>query len=152
MKKRKFYCFIYKKYEIYFKFKYRYEKDITIEDLTLLCDLFYLPFEHGSKGIQILNEFYWLKSNAIILVSQKKHLDISSAKPEVQEWFRRSEKFSKLCQAVYILTKKIALIPNKEICYDLYSYVWDISAVISLMNAFIKWLCKYFKFKTFFFQ
>lgn len=43
----------------------------------------------------------------------------------------------------------MALIPNKEICYDLYSYVWDISAVISLMNAFIKWLCKYFKPETF---
>jgi len=30
----------------------------------LLCDLFYLPFEHGSQGLQILLEFQWLKTNA----------------------------------------------------------------------------------------
>lgn len=61
-----------------------YEKDITVEDLFLLCDLFYLPFEHGSRSLQIINEFYWLKTNASVLVSSfKKGQDISSAKPEV---------------------------------------------------------------------
>lgn len=60
------------------------EKDITVEDLYLLCDLFYLPFEHGSRSIQIINEFYWLKSNASVLVnSYKRGQDIASAKPEV---------------------------------------------------------------------
>jgi protein O-GlcNAcase/histone acetyltransferase len=29
-----------------------------------LCDLFYLPFEHGGQGLQLLHEFNWLKSNA----------------------------------------------------------------------------------------
>jgi protein O-GlcNAcase/histone acetyltransferase len=26
--------------------------------------LFYLPFEHGGQGLQLLHEFNWLKSNA----------------------------------------------------------------------------------------
>lgn len=46
-------------------------KMLTIEDLSLLCDLFYLPFEHGGQGIQILQEFNWLKSNAHVVLKKK---------------------------------------------------------------------------------
>lgn len=64
------------------------EKEITVNDLFLLCDLFYLPFEHGSRSLQIINEFYWLKSNATVLISSyKKGQDLSSAKPEVRDFF-----------------------------------------------------------------
>lgn len=143
------------------------DKDITVEDLYLLCDLFYLPFEHGSRSLQIINEFYWLKTNASVLVSSyKKGQDISSAKPEVcwifleifspeinlktlifgfyqvQEWFQRAEKFYNICHSVIMLAKKIASCANKELCYDLYSYVWDMAGVITLLCAFIKWLGK----------
>ena len=45
---------------------------ITKEDLSLLCDLFYLPFEHGGQGIQLLQEFNWLKSNAQIVIHKPK--------------------------------------------------------------------------------
>lgn len=34
---------------------------LTIDDVTLLVDLFYLPFEHGAQGMWLLNEFQWLK-------------------------------------------------------------------------------------------
>lgn len=51
-------------------------QQLTAEDINLLCDLFYLPFEHGTQGIQLLQEFYWLHTNA--------HLASASiAKPEV---------------------------------------------------------------------
>lgn len=48
------------------------EKQLTHEDLSLLCDLFYLPFEHGGQGIQLLQEFNWLKSNAHVVMKQSK--------------------------------------------------------------------------------
>lgn len=48
------------------------DKQLTQEDLSLLCDLFYLPFEHGGQGIQVLQEFNWLKSNAQIVMKQSK--------------------------------------------------------------------------------
>lgn len=116
-------------------------KNITVDDLFLLCDLFYLPFEHGSRSLQIINEFYWLKSNASVLInSYKKGQDLSTAKPEVQEWFQRADKFYNICQSVITLAKKIASCANKELCYDLYSYVWDIAGVVILLCAFIKWL------------
>lgn len=115
---------------------------MTIDDLNLLCDLFYLPFEHGSKALQLLNEFYWLKSNALLLININK-MKTSEITPEIQEWFRKSEDFFKLCQTVNNLSRKIANCINRELCYDLYSYVWDISAVISLLTAFVKWLCEF---------
>lgn len=71
------------------------DKDIAIEDLSLLCDLFYLPFEHGSRSIQIINEFYWLKTNACVLVSSyKKGQDLASAKPEVSGWAPEAHRHS----------------------------------------------------------
>lgn len=47
-------------------------KQLTQEDLSLLCDLFYLPFEHGGQGIQLLQEFNWLKSNAYLVMKKSK--------------------------------------------------------------------------------
>jgi len=61
-------------------------------------------------------------------------------KPEVSEWLQRSEGFAKLCAGVQDLLVKIANCENKEISHDLYSYVWDLSGALSLLNCFVKWL------------
>ena len=54
------------------------EKQLTHEDLSLLCDLFYLPFEHGGQGIQLLQEFNWLKSNAYVVMKKLKEEEQAS--------------------------------------------------------------------------
>ncbi|KAH8306245.1 hypothetical protein KR018_005071 [Drosophila ironensis] len=118
---------------------------ITIEDLSLLCDLFYLPFEHGSRGVKLLVEFNWLKANANVVLRDRPvggaGGDASkSMKPEVSEWRTRCEQFDKLCTKVLELLVKIANCQNKEICHELYSYVWDISGALSLLNCYVKWL------------
>jgi len=43
------------------------DNSLTVEDLHLLCDLFYLPYDHGAQGNQLLNEFHWLKTNAHVV-------------------------------------------------------------------------------------
>lgn len=111
---------------------------ITFEDILLLCDLFYLPFEHGKQGLQLLNEFHWLKINANILLDSKTTGD--SDNPEVEEWYRRSEKLLKLGDAIFVLTKRIAACVNRELCYDLFTYAWEISSVVSIFIAYVKWL------------
>lgn len=94
--------------------------------------------------MHIMNEFHWLQNNATVLVSSyKKGQDIAAAKPEVQEWFQRSEKFVGNCQSVIGLAKRLATIPNKELCYDLFAYVWELAGVVTLLSAFVKWLCEY---------
>ncbi|EDS33095.1 conserved hypothetical protein [Culex quinquefasciatus] len=39
-------------------FRNAHEMELTCADIMLLCDLFYLPFEHGSKALQLLAEFH----------------------------------------------------------------------------------------------
>lgn len=64
------------------------DRDLQYEDLLLLCDLFYLPFEHGAQGLQILQEFNWLKSNAHLVAQSnlRKHTRATSGEdsPEVR--------------------------------------------------------------------
>ncbi|KAM8706923.1 hypothetical protein ACLKA7_011083 [Drosophila subpalustris] len=120
---------------------------ISLEDLSLLCDLFYLPFEHGSRGLKLLSEFQWLKVNANVMLQVGASGTAGAGgdaakpiKPEVSEWLQRSEGFAKLCAGVQDLLFKVADCENKEISHDLYSYVWDISGALSLLNGFVQWL------------
>ncbi|KAL1498143.1 hypothetical protein ABEB36_008992 [Hypothenemus hampei] len=118
--------------------KEKQTSSLTHEDLALLCDLFYLPFEHGAQGLQLLQEFHWLKSNAHIVISANQRKDNIS--PEVQEWFSRAEKMNEMTQAVNKVFEHMSSCNNREMLYDLYSYIWDIRGVISLLNSYIKWL------------
>lgn len=111
---------------------------ITYDDILLFCDLFYLPFEHGKQGLQLLNEFQWLKTNANVLSGKKNSAD--SDDPEIQEWYRRSNKLLKLGDSVFLLTRRIASCVNRELCYDLFAYAWEISSVVSIYMAYVKWL------------
>lgn len=147
---------------------FRKENLLTAEDLSLLCDLFYLPYEHGGQGLQLLQEFNWLKSNAHLVIAANQVKD--RTKPEVsanrfaeiergdnnifsqvQEWFSRAEKMNEMTEAVNRLFHHMASCSNRELLYDLYAYLWDIRGVISLLNSYIKWLGTFcFKILTFF--
>lgn len=52
-----------------------------------MCDLFYLPFEHGPQSVQYLTEFNWLKSNAHLVSHENlrklKKDNAAESKPEV---------------------------------------------------------------------
>ena len=47
------------------------EKKLTEEDVMLLVELFYLPYEHGPKAVAMLEEVHWLKSNAFSVCEAK---------------------------------------------------------------------------------
>lgn len=56
-----------------------------------MCDLFYLPFEHGPQSVQYLTEFNWLKSNAHLVSKENqrklKKNNLTETKPEVSVLF-----------------------------------------------------------------
>ena len=56
---------------------------LELEDLLLLTDLFYLPFEHGKKAVTIMTEFNWLKSNSHLVIEHNKNNQDGPQKPEV---------------------------------------------------------------------
>ncbi|CAI6368457.1 unnamed protein product [Macrosiphum euphorbiae] len=124
--------------------KHSYERDLTEEDLLLMCDLFYLPFEHGPQSVQYLTEFNWLKSNAYLVSNENlrksKKKDSTDPKPEIEEWYERAKRMDELTEQVNELFQRLTFSANRELVHDLYPYVWDVRCVISLLNFYVKWL------------
>jgi hypothetical protein len=38
--------------------------DLTLDDIRLLVELFYLPYQNGSNAQQMFSHFYWLRYNS----------------------------------------------------------------------------------------
>lgn len=63
---------------------------VNFENLSLLVDLYYLPFEHGINGINLLNDIKWLKDNSRILIG-KNLQDEKCNHSEYQQQLRQCE-------------------------------------------------------------
>jgi len=48
-----------------------------------------------------------------------------------------------MSEQVNELFQRLTFSPNRELVHDLYPYVWDVRCIISLLNFYVKWLCKY---------
>lgn len=60
---------------------------LSIEDLSLLAELFYLPYEHGPKAMQMLKEFNWLRANSSVVsvnCKRKESEKVGVISPRVQ--------------------------------------------------------------------
>ncbi|MEQ2167526.1 hypothetical protein GOODEAATRI_005024 [Goodea atripinnis] len=82
---------------------------LTMDDLNLLSDLFYLPYEHGAMARIMLEELDWLKN----------HRQDAAAQTE--------EMFNRLSNA-----------PNRSVLYDLYNYICDIKSGVGLARTYVK--------------
>lgn len=109
---------------------------INFENLSLLIDLFYLPFEHGSHGYTLLNDIKWLRDNSDILISQNiqnqqeqqtsdtsknsiindetgDNLVMASDESEnVKNWFERAERLNNLCACISRLVNTLIVSSN----------------------------------------
>ncbi|TRY74205.1 hypothetical protein DNTS_004370 [Danionella cerebrum] len=109
---------------------------LNLEDLTLLAELFYLPYEHGPKAAQMLKEFNWLRAN-----SNYVSVNSNAKDPEkVSEWQSRAENFEEMCCSVMQMFTRLSNSANRTILYDLYPYIWDIKSIISMVKSFVQWL------------
>uniref|UniRef100_A0A4W4GG85 Protein O-GlcNAcase n=1 Tax=Electrophorus electricus TaxID=8005 RepID=A0A4W4GG85_ELEEL len=124
---------------------------LTLEDLTLLAELFYLPYEHGPKAVQMLKEFNWLRANSSIVSVNSKCKDPEKVSGIVQatlvlcvcqvaEWHSRAENFEEMCCSVMQMFTRLSNSANRTILYDLYPYIWDIKSIISMVKSFVLWL------------
>ncbi|KAB7499146.1 Protein O-GlcNAcase [Armadillidium nasatum] len=115
------------------------ENELNVDDLQLLADLFYLPFEHGKLGLHFLTEFNWLKVNSHLVIEHNRDSS-GTPKPEVQEWLNKASKFDEMTKAVKKMADKLLKVKNRSLLYELYPYVWDMRGVISLLNSYVQWL------------
>ncbi|XP_040217176.1 protein O-GlcNAcase [Rana temporaria] len=109
---------------------------VTLDDLQLLADLFFLPYEHGPKGAQMLKEFQWLRANSSVVSVNSDDDDAD----KVSEWRERATTFEEMCGVVMTMFTRLSNCPNRTILYDLYPYVWDIKSIISMVKSFVQWL------------
>ena len=110
----------------------------SLDDLRLLVDFFYLPFQHGAMACTLLEEFIWLKGNAPGHGTMQ--CDPGERSGEVAQWLERAKQFRCLCTAVSDMYGRLTSIPNRLILYDLYHYVWDAKEMTSLLNSYLSWL------------
>ena len=114
---------------------------LTTNDLLLICDLFYLPYEYGPRGVHLLKTAHWLISNVDRLSGSQ---GMADHKPPVREWYESAMHFhdchKDLCQVV----DKFVNITNRDLLYELYNYVSDMRSCMSLVNGYIKWHGKIF--------
>lgn len=62
---------------------------------------------------------------------------------QVEEWKIRAEKFEEMCCSVIQMFTRLSNSANRTILYDLYSYIWDIKSIISMVKSFVQWLGRY---------
>ncbi|XP_021351407.1 protein O-GlcNAcase-like isoform X2 [Mizuhopecten yessoensis] len=104
------------------------------EDLSLLVDLFYLPFEHGTQGVKMLQNLRWVKCNAFqVTQAQKKQ-------SEVAEWMENADTFITDVKRVQDMAKRLYEVPNVSLAHTIFPYVWDILGVLETCAAYVAWL------------
>lgn len=114
----------------------------SLEDLNLLVDFFYLPFQHGHRAHSILEDFAWLKDNApahTLEFYYEKSMTAEGSE-EVTKWLECAKQFHCRCTAVNDMYVRLTAIPNRLILYDLYHYVWDAKETTLLLNSYVSWL------------
>jgi len=111
---------------------------LTVEDLSFLVDMFYTPFEHGSRAVEMLTDLYWLSSKCHILSNSESSRATTST--EVEEWKQRAAKFERDVAAFQQMIHHLCSAPNKALLFDLYPYIWDMKTALSLGVTYIKWL------------
>lgn len=104
---------------------------LTLDDLTLLSDLFYLPYEHGPTARTMLQELDWLKNHSVVA---------SADTDQTAEWRSRAQQFDGMCKAVVQMFNRLSNAPNRSILYDLYNYICDIKTGVGLAQAYVKGL------------
>ncbi|XP_072433853.1 protein O-GlcNAcase isoform X2 [Chiloscyllium punctatum] len=108
---------------------------LTLANLQLMVDLFYLPYEHGEETAGLLREFHWLKANSDF-VSANAKMELKKG----EEWRARAAAFQLACDRIDQLFRQFMSSSNRAIVYDLYPYLWDIRNTLVVAKAFVMWL------------
>ncbi|CAN9509923.1 unnamed protein product [Ophioblennius macclurei] len=110
---------------------------LTLDDLKLLSDLFYLPYEHGATARTMLAELDWLRTHRQAAAAA---VAAEDADPVTAEWRTRAKQFEDLCDAVVQMFNRLSNAPNRSVLYDLYNYICDIKSGVGLARAYVKTL------------
>merc|ERR1719225_1878422 len=66
----------------------------------------------------------------------------SGTKDDKEEWEHRAERFNDMVKNVVGIFQKLCACQNRELVYDLYTYLWEMCSVLLTLNGFVHWLAR----------
>lgn len=111
-------------------------ENFTREDLGLLVDFFYTPFDHGMTSTQLLQDLHFLKVNAGVVVQGQAKTNLA----EATAWMEAADKFLAVVQKVDRMIRLLQMIPNTAVVHEFFSYLWDLQGLIQLCACYVQWL------------
>ncbi len=95
---------------------------LSIEELELLCDCFYLPTQLGARARAFLNDFRFLLREA------------------PGRWGAADRRFETTCAALIGLFDKMSTLKNRDLFYTLYRHLWGLREELRLIRKYVSWL------------
>ncbi len=66
----------------------------------------------------------------------------SGSGEERSEWERRASRFKQTVLDIQTLFVKLCTCQNRELVYDIYTYLWDMCMCVQTLDGFVQWLAK----------
>lgn len=95
---------------------------IGLEELELLGDFFYLPFDHGPRAAALLED-----ARALL-----------EAPPA--SWGTRLDRLRDTVASVERLAVKITELDNRDLLYSLHGYMWELRHELAALLGYLDWL------------
>ncbi|NXH17239.1 OGA GlcNAcase, partial [Bucco capensis] len=109
---------------------------LTLEEVRMLVELFYLPYHHGTLAQHLLEHFRWLWANSL-------SVGVPATAPDACGgtcWRGRAQLFQLLCTQICRLHSHFVSSAGRALLYDLHPYLWDIRNMLLAASAFVLWL------------
>ncbi|KFV53521.1 Bifunctional protein NCOAT, partial [Tyto alba] len=109
---------------------------LTLGEVQMLVELFYLPYHHGPLAQHLLEHFRWLWANSL-------SVGVPATAPDGcggMQWRGRAQTFQLLCAQTCRLHSRFVSSAGRALLYDLHPYLWDIRNMLLAASAFVLWL------------
>ncbi|NXF12798.1 OGA GlcNAcase, partial [Smithornis capensis] len=132
---------------------------LTLKEVQMLVELFYLPYHHGALAQELLEHFQWLRANSLsvgvvatapdacrvrlvqaLLREGACHGWLMPVCPQGTRWRGRAQSFQLLCKQMCRLHSRFVSAAGRALLYDLHPYLWDIRNMLLAASAFVLWL------------
>ncbi|NXT59285.1 OGA GlcNAcase, partial [Pluvianellus socialis] len=109
---------------------------LTLEEVRMLVELFYLPYHHGPRAQHLLEHFRWLRANSLSVGVPATASDACGG----TQWRGQAQSFQLLCAQTCRLHSRFVSSAGRALLYDLHPYLWDIRNMLLAASAFVLWL------------
>lgn len=94
---------------------------ITLRDLQLLGDLYYLPLQHGELARQFLTDLSFL------------------LREPPSHWQEVGDRVARQMEEMVALYDKLTALVNRDLLHALYRYLWEMKEEVLLVQAYLAW-------------